>query len=149
MSQSTAADHAAQIRRYFKACNDADHAALVDCFTPDAVHYFPPGLPDIPWRSADTIAKKWIWCVQSLGSQWTIEKILVSHDSPEAVIEWTHWKNNSGTALRGDEWYRFDPQTGKIAEIRAYYAAPADTSVPINELRGFDYAGRGYHLKSE
>jgi ketosteroid isomerase-like protein len=148
MSQSTAADHAAQIRRYFKACNDADHAALVDCFTPDAVHYFPPGLPDIPWRGADTIAKKWIWCVQSLGSQWTIEKILVSHDSPEAVIEWTHWKNNSGTALRGDEWYRFDPQTGKIAEIRAYYAAPADNSVPINELHGFDYAGRGYHLKS-
>jgi hypothetical protein len=68
----------------------ADHAALVSCFTPDAVHYFPPGLPDIPWRGADTIAAKWVWCVENLGSQWTIEKVLVSGD--EAVIEWTHWK---------------------------------------------------------
>lgn len=148
MSRLTPADHAALIRRYFKACNEADHAGLVDCFTPDAVHYFPPGLPDIPWRGADTIARQWIRCVRTLGSQWTIEKILVSHDSPEAVIEWTHWKNASATALRGDEWYRFDEQTGKIAEIRAYYAAPADRSAAINELHGFDYAGRGYHLKS-
>jgi hypothetical protein len=36
-----------------------------------------------------------------------------------------------------------------IAEIRAYYAAPADKSVTINELYDFDYANRGYHLKSE
>lgn len=139
----------ALIRRYFDACNAADYQALMDCFTPDAVHYFPAGLPEIPWRGADTIARKWIWCVDTLGSQWTIEKILVSHNSPEAVIEWTHWKNKSGTALRGDEWYRFDPQTGKIAEIRAYYAAPADKTVAINELVDFDYAGRGYHLRSD
>lgn len=145
----TPSDHAALIRRYFAACNAADYAALVDCFTPDAVHYFPAGLPDIPWRGADTIAKKWIWCVETLGSQWTIEKILVSHDSPEAVIEWTHWKNKSGTALRGDEWYRFDPLSGKIAEIRAYYAAPADKGVVINELVAFDYVGRGYHCRSD
>ena len=112
------------------------------------MHYFPPGLPDVPWRSADTIARKWVWCVQTLGSQWTIEKILVSHDSPEAVIEWTHWKNKTGTALRGDEWYRFDPDTGRITEIRAYYAAAADKTVRINELQDFDYAGRGYHLQS-
>jgi ketosteroid isomerase-like protein len=144
----TPADHATLIRRYVQACTEADYQGLVDCFTPDAVHYFPPGLPEIPWRTADTIARKWIWCVQELGSQWTIEKILVSHDSPEAVIEWTHWKNRSGTALRGDEWYRFDPGSGKIAEIRAYYAAPADKAARINELAGFDYAGRGYHLKS-
>ena len=149
MAKFTPADHAALIRRYFQACNDADYQALLDCFTPDAVHYFPSGLPDIPWRGADTIARKWIWCVNELGSQWTIEKILVSHDSPEAVIEWTHWKNKSGTALRGDEWYRFDPETGRIAEIRAYYAAPADRTVRINELVAFDYGGRGYHLASE
>ena len=61
-------------------------------FTPDAVSYFPPGLPDIPW---------------------------------------------------------FDADTGKIAEIRAYDAAPADKTARINELVAFDYAGRGYHLKSE
>ncbi|KAF1020411.1 MAG: hypothetical protein GAK30_02555 [Paracidovorax wautersii] len=136
----------ALIRRYFAACNAASHEALVDCFTPDAVHYFPPGLPGVPWRSADTIARQWIWCVQTLGSQWTIERIIVSHDKPEAVIEWTHWKNKSGTALRGAEWYDF--RDGRISEIRAYYASPADRSVAINELADFDYAGRGYHLAS-
>lgn len=136
----------ALIRRYFDACNAADYQGLVDSFTPDAVHYFPAGLPDVPWRTADTIAKKWQWCVETLGSQWTIERILISHDKPEAMIEWTHWKNKSGTALRGAEWYIFEG--GKIKEIRAYYASPADKGTPINELVDFDYAERGYHLKS-
>lgn len=133
------------IRRYFAACNAADHDALVDCFTPDAVHYFPPGLPEIPWRGAETIARRWIWCVQNLGSRWTIEKILCSSTAPEAVIEWTHWKTASGTALRGDEWYLF--RDGRIAEIRAYYAAPANRDVAICELVDFDYAARGYALQ--
>jgi ketosteroid isomerase-like protein len=146
------------IRRYFAACNAADRDALMACFTPDAVHYFPPGLPDVPWRSAALIADKWVWCVENLGSQWTIEKILISHNQPEAVIEWTHWKRNSNTAQRGDEWYVFDPASGLIKEIRAYYAAPAvrDTSsLPVvhgtamGELVGFDYAQRGYHLRWE
>jgi ketosteroid isomerase-like protein len=137
------------IRRYFAACNAADYEALLACFTPDAVHYFPPGLPEIPWRGADTIARKWIWCVENLGSQWTIEKVLISPDSPEAAIEWTHWKRKQSTAQRGDEWYVFDPRSDLIREIRAYYAAPAVKDVPIGELVDFDYAGRGYHLKWE
>ncbi|MNI73214.1 hypothetical protein D3C73_1292030 [compost metagenome] len=119
----------------------------MSCFTPDAVHYFPAGLPEIPWRGAQTIASKWVWCVENLGSQWTIEKILVSHDSPEAVIEWTHWKGKLGTALRGDEWYIFDEQSGLIKEIRAYYASAADPAATINEIVAFDYVGRGYHLE--
>ncbi len=141
--------HEALIRRYFAACNAADYAGLTSCFTPDAVHYFPPGLPEIPWRSADVIAKKWIWCVENLGSRWTIEKVLVSHDSNEAVIEWTHWKRKTGTAQRGDEWYVFDETSGLIKEIRAYYAAPAVKDIPIGELVDFDYKGRGYHLHHE
>jgi ketosteroid isomerase-like protein len=136
--------HETLIRRYFDACNAADHAGLVACFTPDAVHYFPPGLPEIPWLGADTIARKWVWCVEHLGSQWTIEKVLVGGN--EAVIEWTHWKRKLGTAQRGDEWYVFDENSGLIREIRAYYAAPAVKDMPIGELVGFDYAGRGYHL---
>ncbi len=145
----------ALIRRYFDACNAADYPALMSCFTPDAVHYFPPGLPDIPWRGADTISKKWLWCVEHLGSQWTIEKILVSHNSREAVIEWTHWKRKSQTAQRGDEWYVFDEACGLIREIRAYYAAPAvqdATKLPkvgqfhMGELVEFDYDQRHYHL---
>lgn len=134
------------IRRYFTACNAADYDGLVGSFTADATHYFPPGLPDIPWRTADVIARKWIWCVENLGSRWTIEKVLCSSTSPEAVIEWTHWKDRLGTALRGDEWYVFDLETGLIREIRAYYASAADPNLGMSELHGFDYAGRGYHL---
>ncbi|MCP5433278.1 MAG: nuclear transport factor 2 family protein [Alphaproteobacteria bacterium] len=136
----------ALVRRYFDACNAADRDALLACFTPDAVHYFPPGLPDIPWRGAGTIADKWIWCVETLGSRWTIEHMIADGERLEAAIEWTHWKTASDTALRGDEWYRFDAATGRISEIRAYYAAPADRGRPVNELVAFDYAGRGYHL---
>ncbi|HEY4077199.1 MAG TPA: nuclear transport factor 2 family protein [Rhizomicrobium sp.] len=132
------------IRRYFAACNAADYEALIACFTPDAVHYFPPGLPDVPWRGADTIARQWIWCVENLGSRWTIENLLCSSTKPEAVIEWTHWKRKTGTALRGDEWYLF--RSGRIAEIRAYYAAPANAAAAISELAGFDYGARGYAL---
>jgi hypothetical protein len=40
----------------------------------------------------------------------------------------------------------FDEATGLIREIRAYYAAPANTNAKINELVGFDYEGRGYNL---
>jgi ketosteroid isomerase-like protein len=137
----------ALIRRYFAACNRADHEGLVGCFTPDAVHYFPPGLPDTPWRGAARIAQGWVQCVETLGSRWTIENILCSAVRPEAVVEWTHWKTARHTALRGDEWYRFDDASGRIAEIRAYYAAPADPYLEVNELAGFDYAGRGFALK--
>ena len=143
-----AADYEALVRRYFDACNAADFDALVGCFTADAVHYFPPGLAGVPWRSAETIAHNWQECVATLGSQWTVDRLIVSHDSPEAVMEWTHWKNASGTALRGAEWYLFDPDSMRIAEIRAYYAAPADREATVNELVGFDYAGRGYPLSS-
>jgi len=143
---SIAEQRAVLIRRYFDACNAADLEMLKSCFTPDAVHYFPPGLPDIPWRGHETIARKWIWCVETLGSQWTIEKILVAPDGREAAIEWTHWKRKSGTALRGDEWYVFDEKSGLIREIRAYYAAPAPAGATVSELVGFDYEGRGYNL---
>ena len=49
--------HARLIRKYFDACNAADYDALMSCFTADAIHYFPPGLPDIPWRTVDVIAR--------------------------------------------------------------------------------------------
>ena len=55
----------------------------------------------------------------------------------------------SRTAQRGDEWYVFDPGSGLIKEIRAYYAAPAVRDQPMGELVEFDYRGRGYHLRWE
>lgn len=136
----------ALIRRYFQACNDADHKGLVDCFTLDAVHYFPPGLPGAPWRGADAIADGWVWCVKNLGSRWTIEKVLAAPDGREAVIEWTHWKTTINEALRGDEWYIFNDDVTRISEIRAYYASPVNKADPVNELYEFDYEARGYAL---
>jgi ketosteroid isomerase-like protein len=134
----------ALIRRYFALCNAADRQGLVDCFTPDAVHYFPPGLPGAPWRSAEVIADGWVRCVRDLGSRWTIEKILCGPDGREAVIEWTHWKTALGEVLRGDEWYVFDDDVTRIREIRAYYASPVNKATPVNGLHDFDYASRGY-----
>ena len=137
----------ALIRRYFRACNDADHQELVDCFTEDAVHYFPPGLPGAPWRGSKAIAHGWVWCVKNMGSRWTIEKVLASQDGREAVIEWTHWKTAIGEVLRGDEWYVFNDDITRITEIRAYYASPVNKTEPVNKLHEFDYEARGYALR--
>ena len=134
----------ALIRRYFAMCNRADRQGLIQCFTPDGTHYFPPGLPGAPWRGAEAVADGWIWCVENLGSKWTIEKVLCAPDGREAVIEWTHWKTKVGEVLRGDEWYVFNGDVTRIREIRAYYASPVDKGQNVNALHQFDYEGRGY-----
>lgn len=145
MTQAQKAE--ALIRHYFAMCNDANRQGLIDCFTADGVHYFPPGLPGAPWRSAEAIADGWVWCVKNMGSRWTIEKILCDPSGREAVIEWTHWKTGIGEVLRGDEWYIFNDDISRIVEIRAYYAAPVDKSNPVNKLHEFDYQARGYHMQ--
>lgn len=136
----------ALIRHYFDMCNLGDRQKLIDCFTPDGTHYFPPGLPGAPWRGAEAVANGWVNCVQNLGSKWTIEKVLVATDGSEAVIEWTHWKTAIDEVLRGDEWYIFNDDITKIREIRAYYASPVNKGDPVNKLHDFDYEGRGYHM---
>lgn len=136
----------ALIRRYFDACNAADVDAIAACFTPDAVHYFPPGMYDGPFQGARTIAGRWRAAVETLGSYWTVDRVVCDPASHQAVIEWTHFKTKQGTVLRGDEWYAFDPASGLISEIRAYYASPQDASLDRLELGGYDYAGRGYAL---
>ena len=144
---SPAAEAEALIRRYFRACNDGDRQGLIDCFTENAVHYFPPGLPGAPWRGGEAIADGWVWCIRNLGSRWTIETVLAGADGRQAVIEWTHWKTRTGEALRGDEWYIFNDDISRIVEIRAYYASPVDKAQPVNKLDDFDYAGRGYAMQ--
>lgn len=134
----------ALIRRYFGGCNAADVDKITACFTPDAVHYFPPGMYEGPFRGARKIADKWRAAVQTLGSYWTIDRLLVVPQSGQAVMEWTHFKTRTGTVLRGVEWYEFDPGSGLIAEIRAYYATPQPPGGDRFELGGFDYASRGY-----
>ena len=76
--------------------------------------------------------------------RWTVDQIICDPDTDRAVIEWTHEKTKAGVVLRGDEWYHFDPDSGLIAEIRAYYASPQATGLDRLELAGYPYAERGY-----
>jgi hypothetical protein len=132
------------IRTYFEACNEADVDKIRTCFVAEAVHYFPPGMYDGPFRGAQRIGEKWRAAVDTLGSYWTVDQVIVDPDTDRAVIEWSHFKTRQGKVLRGDEWYDFDAASGLIREIRAYYASPQDQSLERLELGGFDYRGRGY-----
>lgn len=134
------------IRAYFDACNSGDADTVAAFFTPDAVHYFPPGMYEGPFVGAETIGRRWAEAVVNLGSIWTVDQVLCDPGTARAVIEWTHFKTGTGTILRGDEWYVFGPATGLIEEIRAYYASPQDPSLNRLEIEGLDYAGRGYPL---
>ena len=142
--EGRAAHMDALIRRYFDGCNEADIEKMVACFTPDAVHYFPPGMYEGPFRGARRIAEKWRDAVHNLGSWWTVDKLLIEPTSGQAVMEWTHFKTRKGMFLRGVEWYEMDEATGLIREIRAYYASPQAPDNARQELGGFDYAGRHY-----
>jgi hypothetical protein len=147
MPTRTAADYEARIHAYFAACNSGDAEQVASHFVPDAVHYFPPGMYEGPFRGATTIGARWAAAVRTLGSIWTVDRVLVDADRAMAAIEWTHFKTAAGTVLRGDEWYAFDPATGLIREIRAYYASPLAQGLQRLELEGFDYAGRGYPME--
>lgn len=134
------------IRTYFDGCNEADVEKMAATFAPDAVHYFPPGIGG-PWIGNRTIAENWRRLTLTQGSAWTIERLIVEPESLQAVIEWTHYKTRPGGFLRGDEWYEFDPETGLITEIRAFYAASSDGRSEV-VLEGYDYEANGYNFQS-
>jgi hypothetical protein len=134
------------IRIYFDACNEADVEKITACFVPEGIHYFPPGMYGGPFTGAETIAERWADAVARIGSVWTVDNLVADPATGIAVIEWTHFKTFQDTVLRGDEWYDFDPGSGLIREIRAYYASPQDQTLSRLELGGFDYEGRGYPL---
>jgi hypothetical protein len=92
----------ALIRTYFDGCNEADVGKMTSCFVPDAVHYFPPGMYQGPFRGAETIAERWVAAVETLGSAWTVDSVITDPATARAVIEWTHFKNYKGQVLRGD-----------------------------------------------
>jgi ketosteroid isomerase-like protein len=145
MSDVSAAQLEATIRTYFDGCNESDADKMTSCMEPDAVHYFPDGAPQGTFFGAEAIARGWIHAVATLGSIWTIDRMLVDASRLEAVIEWTHFKPVPDVYLRGDEWYVFS-EAGLIREIRAYYAAPG-VAVPRNHYLGdFDYRARGYPM---
>jgi hypothetical protein len=51
--------------------------------------------------------------------------------------------------IRGSEWYRFDPGTGRIAEIRGYLASPPAPGFQRLELGGYPYAERVYTASTD
>lgn len=136
----------ALIHEYYAACNAGDASRIAACFEPDAVHYFPPGMYGGPFQGAQTIGERWRDAVATMGSHWVIEQLLVDPEHDRAVLEWTHYKTRTGTVLRGDEWFEFDPGSGRIREVRAYYASPQAPDLERLELGGFDYRGRGYSM---
>jgi hypothetical protein len=135
------------MRAYFEACNDGDVDRIASFFVEDGVHYFPPGMYGGPFVGGRTIGERWAEAVDRLGSVWTVDRVMTDPENARAVMEWTHFKTDDGTVLRGDEWYEFDPETGLIEEIRAYYASPQDPSLDRLELEGFDYEERGYPVE--
>lgn len=132
------------IRTYFDGCNEADADKIMSCLTEDAVHYFPHGMYQGPFRSSRVIADRWVWAVRELGSYWSVDTLLIEPVSYRAVMEWSHFKTKQDKILRGDEWYEFDADSGRIREIRAYYASPQAAELMQLQLEGFDYDGRGY-----
>lgn len=136
------------IETYYAGCNEADAGKMIACFTPDAVHYFPPGMYEGPFRGANKIAERWCQAVAQFGSSWTIDALLIDTDHAAAVVEWTHFKPKQNTRLRGSEIIEFDSKTRLIKEIRAYYASPQARDLTSLELGGFDYAGRGYPMQA-
>ncbi|WP_213453206.1 nuclear transport factor 2 family protein [Rhizomonospora bruguierae] len=134
-----------RIRDYMDACTAGDAADIARYFEPDAVHYFPPGMYEGPFRGAEAIALRWARAVEQNRSAWTVDAVVVDEARQQAACEWTHFKQRQGVVLRGCEWYVFSPR-GLISEIRAYYAAPQDGSITRLELGGYDYAGRGYPM---
>jgi ketosteroid isomerase-like protein len=145
MSELTAAALEQTIRRYFDGCNESDSQKMTACMEPEAVHYFPAGAPQGTFKGAEAIAAGWVRAVENLGSIWTIDHVLVDVSRLEAVIEWTHFKPKQNLYLRGDEWYVFSAR-GRIREIRAYYACPAEAPARTHQLGDFDYERRGYPL---
>lgn len=135
------------MREYFAACNDGDVEGVAACFVEDGVHYFPPGMYGGPFVGGQTIGQRWADAVEQLGSIWTVDQILTDPDTARGAMEWTHFKTYDGTVLRGDEWYDFDPESGLIEEIRAYYASPQDAELDRLELGGFEYEDRGYPVE--
>ena len=145
MGDITARGLEATIRTYFDGCNEADAQKIMACMEPDAVHYFPGGAPQGTFFGARAIADGWSKAVQTLGSIWTIDRMLVDASRLEAVIEWTHFKPKVGVHLRGDEWYIFS-KAGLIREIKAYYACPSAIPARSHDIGDFEYAARGYPI---
>ena len=110
-------------------------------FEPQAVHYFPPGMYEGPFRGARTIGAKWraavreSWVVLDRRPGGLRSAAASRGDRVDALQA-----QASGVMLRGDEWYVFS-ERGLIEEIRAYYASPQDAIAARARARRFRLRG--------
>jgi len=132
----------ALLRRYYDACSNGDVDTMVDCFTPDVVHYFlAPNIGSRAVQGAEHLARYWRKVAARISAVWVIDRFLA--DGAEAVIEWTlFWTPEHGTRVltRGAEWFVLDGS--RIREIRSYYNQLPETT----ELDGYPYGERGYSV---
>jgi ketosteroid isomerase-like protein len=131
------------VRRFYEGCNEGSGPKLRSCLAEDAVHYFPAGASQGIFRGREEIIAAWQSAIRSQDSRWTLDRLLVDETLAEVAVEWTHFKPVRGGYVRGAELCSFDDEM-QIAEIRAYYAAPALDAAGTYELDRFDYARRGY-----
>jgi hypothetical protein len=127
------------IRTYIKGCNDAE--AISACFCADAAHYF---FDHDKWQGAAAIGRNFAQYVHERGRFWTVDQVLTDADRCAAVMEWTVFHRQPSRLIRGMDWFVFDRDTLRIREVRFCVAAPARPEIVRQELRDFDYAGRGY-----
>jgi hypothetical protein len=95
------------------------------------------------WSGASTIGGNFASRVHERGLYWTVDQIIADSSRSSAALEWTLF-DRQGRILRGVDWFVFEPETLRIREIRSYMAAGLGLEVDRQELREFDYAGRGY-----
>ena len=67
IEQLSTAKMEALMSEYYDGCNEANREKIMRCFTPDAVHYFPPGMYEGPFRGAEKIAERWCAAVRKGG----------------------------------------------------------------------------------
>lgn len=130
------------VRLYFEACNESSREKFDRSLAEDAVQYFPPGVGGL-YRGKEAIIRLWQSFVREKDSRWTIDRLVC--DGKEAAVEWSHFKPGAAELIRGAEWYEFD-ESGRIREIRAYYASPRNAGAWVNELEGFPYARKGFAI---
>src|SRR5690349_13986728 len=83
------------IRRYYAACNTGDVDAVAAFFTPDAVHYVPPGYGGSP-RGGRAIGEVIARLVQATASRWISTRWSVI---PAAIAP-----SSSGQSAGGGPW---------------------------------------------
>jgi hypothetical protein len=137
---SVAARMEQAIRTYIEACNAADADGIARCFDPDAEHYFPTAPK---WSGSELIAANFARVVTERGRAWTVDQVVIDEHRHCATFEWTQ-SDRPPRILRGVDWVVFARDTLRFKEIRSYFAVRSDPEAACQQLRDFDYGGRGY-----